>query len=180
VIDVAERHGPRGPPGCNLPVDVLRVLLAEEQQHRLSSPSREPRNRRSPERRRGASRRSPAPEHLDLVRLPQTPSKLPAHGAPSGPTEFAQQAMDVLACARPRQPTRSAFETPLLAGLLSGLHRAGREALAEQEHGERAGGSRQKRVAREPQLQDVSRNRRRSAERTADRPHGALRYGAIG
>ena len=67
------------------------------------------------------------------MRLPWSPAKDAPQSQPSSPGEFAQQAMyrqlAFGARERPRQPARSSFETPLLAGLLAGIHRKGHDAL---------------------------------------------------
>ena len=166
VIDVAERHGPRGPPEGSFPVGVLRALLEEAQQQR--------RPEHSASRHRLASKRTSS--ELDLVRLPSGPAR--GQGVPSSSGEFAQQAMDALACARPRQPARSAFETPLLAGLLAGIHRAGRDTMDEK----RAGGRhRRTEVASVRQLHADSRRRpaARSNGGDTDQQRGHRRYGPI-
>ena len=166
VIDVAERHGPRGPPEGRFPVDVLRALLEEAQQQRrpghgaVSLPG---------QRHRHASKRPPASSEVDLVRLPSSPAR--GQGVPSSSDGFAQQAM------------RSAFETPLLAGLLAGIHRAGRDALEGNAPPRRTGSSRHKRteVASVRQLQHDARRRpaARSNGGEAGPQRGHSRYGPI-
>ena len=170
VIDVAERHGPRGPPEGRFPVDVLRALLEEAQQQRRPGHG-------APlppgQRHRSATKRPPAASELDLVdlvRLPSSPARV-VQGVPSSPDGFAQQAL------------RSAFETPLLGGLLAGIQRAGRDALEGNAPPRRAGSGRHKRteVASVRQLHADARRRpaARSNSIEARQQRGHSRYGPI-
>ena len=167
VIDVAERHGPRGPPEGRFPVDVLRALLEEAQQQRRPGHGAPPPGQRH----RRAAKRPPAASELDLVRLPSSPAR--GQGVPSSSDGFAQQAL------------RSAFDTPLLAGLLAGIHRAGRGALEGDAPARRAGSGRHKRTEVASVRQLHADARRRPAARSmsnggeAGQQRGRSRYGPI-
>ena len=148
----------------------LRALLEEAQQQRRPGHG-------APlppgQRHRSATKRPPAASELDLVdlvRLPSSPARV-VQGVPSSPDGFAQQAL------------RSAFETPLLGGLLAGIQRAGRDALEGNAPPRRAGSGRHKRteVASVRQLHADARRRpaARSNSIEARQQRGHSRYGPI-
>ena len=165
IIDVAERHGPRGPPEGRFPVDVLRALLEEAQQQRSSGHGAPPPGQRQ----RHATKRPPTASDSDLVRLPSNPAR--AQAVPPSSDGFAQQAM------------RSAFETPLLASLFAGIHRVGRDALEGSAPPRRTSSGRHKRteVASVRQLQAEARRQpaARSSGGDARPQRGNGRYGPI-